>query len=127
MGEEIYLEQIVRNLLTNAAKYSPPGSRIAVTAAPGRGWRGGQGRRRGIGLPPGDPERLFDLYYRSPEATRTASGAGIGLFVARQLLAAMSGRIWATRREKGSEFGFDLLPLRGGQARSERSFGQTSD
>jgi two-component system NarL family sensor kinase len=63
----------------------------------------------GIGVEPGDTERLFELFYRSPHASRQAAGAGIGLFVCRQLVEAMGGRIWARPLpEGGSEFGFAL-------------------
>jgi two-component system sensor histidine kinase VicK len=66
----------------------------------------------GIGLADESTERLFELFYRSPGATRQASGAGIGLFVCRQLIESMGGRIWARRREgRGSEFGFALPVL----------------
>jgi signal transduction histidine kinase len=109
LGEDTYVEQVIRNLLTNAAKYSPAGSTIRVVVdAPD-----GTVRLRilddGIGIAAEHPERLFDLFYRSSEAARTASGAGIGLFVCRQLVEAMNGRIWAAARpDGGAEFGFEL-------------------
>ncbi len=67
----------------------------------------------GVGLADEPSERLFDLFYRAPEAARRAPGAGIGLFVCRQLIEGMGGRIWARPREgQGSEFGFWLPALR---------------
>lgn len=63
----------------------------------------------GPGFPQDERERLFELFYRSPSMARRASGAGIGLFVSRQLIGAMDGRIWAANRpEGGSEFGFEV-------------------
>ena len=63
----------------------------------------------GIGIEPSDGEKVFELFYRSPSATRMASGAGIGLFVCRALVQAMGGRIWAQPRETGgTEVGFAL-------------------
>ena len=63
----------------------------------------------GMGIADEAPERLFELFYRSPHAARQAAGAGIGLFVCRQLIESMGGRIWAKRRDTGgSEFGFTL-------------------
>jgi signal transduction histidine kinase len=66
-------------------------------------------RDAGIGLGAEDAERLFELFYRSEQATRKAAGAGIGLFVCRQLVEAMGGRVWGVGLpEGGAEFGFAL-------------------
>jgi signal transduction histidine kinase len=63
----------------------------------------------GPGFPPGEAERLFDLFFRSSSTASTASGAGIGLFVTARLIRAMGGRVWAVPREDGgAEFGFAL-------------------
>ena len=112
LGEEMYVEQVVQNLLSNAAKYSDPGTEVRIVVEQ----EGGEIRVRvldeGIGLADESTDRLFELFYRSPGATRQASGAGIGLFVCRQLIESMGGRIWARRREgRGSEFGFALPVL----------------
>jgi signal transduction histidine kinase len=64
---------------------------------------------RGVGVAPEEADRLFDLFYRSPQSARTASGAGIGLYVSRGLITAMGGRIWVLPRDGGgSEFAFTL-------------------
>jgi len=108
----MYVEQVVQNLLSNAAKYSSPGSEIRVVVAHDGDHADELEVRvldEGIGLPDVSPETLFDLFYRAPGAARQASGAGIGLFVCRQLIESMHGRMWARRREpEGSEFGFAL-------------------
>jgi K+-sensing histidine kinase KdpD len=63
----------------------------------------------GPGIARGEVEQLFGLFYRSPATAATAAGAGIGLFVSRQLVDEMGGRMWARNRpEGGSEFGFSL-------------------
>ena len=65
----------------------------------------------GPGIQAEDLERVFELFFRSRETAARVSGAGIGLFVSRQLVELMGGRIWARQREGGgSEFGF-TLPL----------------
>ena len=62
----------------------------------------------GPGIAPTEVDQLFELYFRS-DAASPAPGSGIGLFVCRQLVAAMGGRIWAkTRDAGGAEFGFSL-------------------
>jgi PAS domain S-box-containing protein len=107
-AEQTYLEQILRNLLSNAAKYGGPGL-VVVRAEGGTGVVRVTVRDDGPGFPPAESRRLFDLFYRTPSAVKQASGAGIGLFVSRQLINAMGGRIWAANRaEGGSEFGFEL-------------------
>lgn len=108
-GDETYVEQVMRNLLSNAAKYSPAGAvvHVIVDETP-------EGVRLrvlddGPGIEASEASRLFELYYRSPTTAATASGAGIGLYVCRALVDAMGGRIWAAPRpEGGSEFGFVL-------------------
>ncbi len=111
LGEELYLEQVMRNLLGNAAKYSPVSTTVTTSV---RAIDDGVEVRvtdEGPGLGADPPDRLFDLFYRAPDARRHASGAGIGLFVTRELVTAMGGRIWArTLDVGGAEFGF-WLPL----------------
>lgn len=109
IGEETYVEQVVRNLLTNAAKYAHPAAPIVVVVEALDDEVVTRVLDDGIGIADGDTERVFELFYRSPSATRMAGGAGIGLFVCRQLVEAMGGRIWATPRSPaGTEIGFAL-------------------
>jgi K+-sensing histidine kinase KdpD len=108
LGEETYIEQILRNLLTNAAKYSQTSTAVQVTAGTEDGEVVVRVLDEGIGIP-AESDQLFELFYRSPNASRQAAGAGIGLFVCRQLIEAMGGRIWARNRETGgAEVGFAL-------------------
>jgi K+-sensing histidine kinase KdpD len=121
LGEDTYLEQVVRNLLGNAAKYSPAGTTVATTASTEDGGVAVRVVDQGPGLGDTPPERLFDLFYRAPDAMRQASGAGIGLFVSRELVASMGGRIWArTAPSGGAEFGF-WLPALADEAEDEAS------
>ena len=109
VADATYVEQVVRNLLSNGAKYGGPGSHVAAVVEPA----GAEVLVRilddGPGFPSGEAERLFELYYRSPSTAGAASGAGIGLFVCARLIRAMGGRIWAAPRPAGgAEFGFSL-------------------
>jgi signal transduction histidine kinase len=109
IGEETYVEQVVRNLLTNAAKYSNPAAPIRVVVEATDDEVVTRVLDEGIGIAEGDTDRVFELFYRSTSATRMAGGAGIGLFVCRQLVEAMGGRIWAAPRSPvGTEVGFAL-------------------
>ena len=105
-GDATYLEQVLRNLMTNAVRYGEGlryGIEVVGEAAAERVYVRVQDH--GPGLDEDDPERLFDLFYRSRSALSVPGGAGIGLFVCRRLAEAMGGGIEArTREEGGSEF-----------------------
>jgi PAS domain S-box-containing protein len=108
-GERTYVEQILRNLLSNAAKYGGPNSSIDVVARQAADEVEVRVLDRGMGISAAEVDQLFRLFYRSATTARQASGAGIGLYVCRGLVRAMGGRIWAAPREGGgSEFGFSL-------------------
>ena len=108
-GEDTYVEQVLRNLLSNAAKYSPAGAVTTVLVDDTDDGVRVRVLDEGPGIDTTEADKLFDLYYRSPATARTAAGAGIGLFVCRSLVDAMGGRIWASARPAGgSEFGFVL-------------------
>ena len=108
-GERTYVEQVLRNLVSNAAKYGTVGSTVTVTARETDAEVEVRVLDEGVGIDPDEAGRLFDLYYRSPRTARQTAGAGIGLFVCRGLVTAMGGRVWASPRPgAGSEFGFSL-------------------
>ena len=110
-GESIYVEQVLRNFLSNAVKYSPAGSLVRVQAAAEDGGVAVRVIDEGPGLGTDEPDQLWELFYRTPDAIRQAAGAGIGLFVSRELVTAMAGRVWAgpaNNAAGGAEFGFWL-------------------
>jgi K+-sensing histidine kinase KdpD len=108
VGALVYFDQIVRNFLTNAEKYSAPGEPIDVHAEHGDGEVVIRIQDRGVGIG-AEGHELFTAYYRSPRTASHVSGAGIGLAVCKRLVEAQSGRVWARSREGGgSEFGFAL-------------------
>jgi signal transduction histidine kinase len=107
-AEDVYLEQVVRNLVSNAAKYGGRGTVTVTAATVGDSVRVSV-RDRGAGFDSGEAERLFELFYRAPSSARRASGAGVGLFVSRQLILAMGGRMWASSLPgEGAEFIFEV-------------------
>jgi K+-sensing histidine kinase KdpD len=110
-GDDTYIEQVLRNLLSNAAKYTPAEAEIEVVVDQVEEGVRVRVLDEGAGIQVDEANRLFELYYRSAATAKKAGGAGIGLFVCRTLIEAMGGRIWAARRdERGSEFGFVLPP-----------------
>jgi signal transduction histidine kinase len=112
VGDEGYIEHVLRNLLSNAGKYGPPDGRIRVVVETGEADVRVRVLDEGPGIPPGDEERVFQLFYRSDDTARRAPGAGIGLYAVRALVDGMGGRVWARRRpEGGAEVGFSLRRL----------------
>ncbi len=108
-GDATYVEQVIRNLLSNAAKYSPADATVEVRLAETDEEVVVRVLDRGRGFQSGETTELFELFYRAPTTAAQASGAGIGLFVCRRLIDAMGGRIWAWPRSSGgAEFGFAL-------------------
>jgi signal transduction histidine kinase len=103
------VEQILRNLLSNGAKYAPDGGRIVVDLRATEREVQVRVLDEGPGFEPGTEDRLFELFYRAPSAARRAPGAGIGLYAVRALASAMDGRVWARNRpEGGAEVGVAL-------------------
>jgi signal transduction histidine kinase len=109
-AEPTYVQQIVRNFLSNALKYGRSGGHpIEVVVSQAGDMIETRVLDRGVGFSPGDMERLFTLFYRNPKAIASAPGAGIGLYVCRLLAEAMGGSTWARARPGGgAEFGFAL-------------------
>ena len=108
-ADEDYVAQVLRNLISNAAKYSGPGHAVTVRVEDSGPEVIVSVRDNGPGIDEAEAERLFTLYYRSSSLASAAPGAGIGLFVSRELVTTMGGRIWARPLpEGGSEFGFSL-------------------
>lgn len=93
-ADEHALTRILTNLLTNATRYSPPGSRIQVTARRDGDHVVVEVSDEGPGIPVEDRERIFDMFYRgSDPAVMAQPGSGIGLSVVRDLLTLQEGNV----------------------------------
>ncbi len=90
------IEQILTNLLENAAKYSPAGGEIRVRLAASEGGVVVQVQDAGIGLPPESVNAVFEPFGRAPNAARRhIPGMGLGLYICREIAQRHGGRIWA--------------------------------
>ncbi len=112
MGDETFVSQVLGNMLSNAAKYGGVDGHVQVIVDAARGKPRVRVLDSGPGIDPEEAEQLFGAFYRSMRTSKV-SGSGIGLFVARHLIEAMRGRIWARPRPDvpGAEFGFELQPF----------------
>jgi signal transduction histidine kinase len=94
------VKRVVLNLLTNALRHTPSDGAIAVVVGPEDGAVRVSVEDDGEGLPDGSQQRMFDRFWRGDPA-RSATGAGLGLAIARGLVEAHGGRIWAESRPGG--------------------------
>lgn len=105
----VLLEQVVINLVENAAKYAPPRSAIDLSASASDREVIVEVADRGPGIPSGEEARIFDKFYRGKFARE--GGVGLGLTICRGVVEAHGGRIWAeNRRGGGAVFRF-TIPL----------------
>jgi signal transduction histidine kinase len=89
------LRQLTMILLDNALKFTPAGGRVTLDVGAVNGEASLQVRDTGVGITPAELPRIFDRFYRGGEARRHASGAGLGLSIARWIVQAHGGRIVA--------------------------------
>jgi two-component system, OmpR family, sensor histidine kinase KdpD len=113
-GNPVLFEQVLFNLLDNAAKYAPPKTTVFI-----RTWRDQdsvvlQVLDEGEGIPEGDLERIFDKFYRVQKTDQVRPGTGLGLAISRGFVEAMDGTIFAANRpdRRGAVFTITLRVAR---------------
>ncbi len=114
-ADPVLIEQVLVNLLENAAKYSPKGSRIVVAAAQEGAYVVVRVRDQGPGIPAESREAVFDVFYRVRAGDRQVAGTGLGLSICRGFIEAHGGNIVAKAGPDGVgtliEFTLPVEPL----------------
>jgi K+-sensing histidine kinase KdpD len=116
-GDADQLRRALFNLVQNAAKYSPDGGEVLIAgevrSLDGQVWAVVRVIDQGIGIPPGEEERIFERFHRSDtRLSRTTTGVGLGLYITRSIVEGHGGRIWASSPgpARGSVFTI-MLPV----------------
>ncbi|QBD82199.1 hypothetical protein EPA93_41960 [Ktedonosporobacter rubrisoli] len=112
MADDMRLRQVLLNLVSNALKYSPPETDIEIAVIEDDTWVIVSVRDYGAGVPPSDQPRLFERFVRlDRDMNSPVRGAGLGLYICKQLVGAMGGQIWIESSGvggEGSTFAFTL-------------------
>jgi signal transduction histidine kinase len=104
------LRQVLVNVIDNAIKYSPDGRAIRVNVQPLEAHVRLAVKDEGPGIPRQEQKRIFGKFYRlDPQLTHGVGGTGLGLYICREILSRMNGRIWVDSEDgQGSTFFVDL-------------------
>ena len=109
---------MLANLVDNAVKYSPDGGYVEVELSGEADHVRFSVHDSGLGVPPAEQARIFEKFYRlDPNLTRGVGGTGLGLYICRELVRRMGGRIWVVSPRpgvRGSTFAFELPRARAG-------------
>jgi two-component system sensor histidine kinase KdpD len=108
-ADPILVRIVVRQLVDNAIRYSPPGSGIVIRAVREGDWIVVGVADQGPGIPEPERARIFEKFYRGGGADETAPGTGMGLAIVRQIIQAHGGEVRVESRPgQGSQFFFSL-------------------
>jgi two-component system, OmpR family, sensor histidine kinase KdpD len=110
--DAVLIEQVLINILENAAKYTPKGSLLELSAHEDGASVVVAVADRGPGIPAEHVDKIFEKFYRLPRE-REGDGAGLGLAICRGIVEAHGGRIWAANREGGGAVFRFTIPIEG--------------
>jgi two-component system NtrC family sensor kinase len=110
LGDQVRLDQVVSNLVSNAIKFTPEGGVVTVSTREEKDEVVVEVKDTGIGISLGDQVHLFEKFYRvSSEETREIEGTGLGLAIVKSIIEGHDGRVWVESEPgQGSTFGFAL-------------------
>ena len=106
----VLIVQVLVNLIDNSLKYSAPGTPIEIRAHQEERKAQVIVSDRGVGIPTGDLEHIFDKFYRV-QRPENISGTGLGLSISKGIVEAHGGSIWAENRVEGGATISFTLPL----------------
>jgi PAS domain S-box-containing protein len=114
-ADEGQLRQVLANLIDNAVKYSPEGGDVRIRLEPVAGFLRFAVADRGLGIPASEQRRIFEKFYRvDPDMTGGIGGTGLGLYICRELVRRVDGRLWVEPNEdRGSVFYVEIPFARG--------------
>ena len=120
VGDRDRIEQVFENLVGNAIKYSPENGRIEVSLRVNGASAAVSVRDHGIGIAPAEVEKIFGLFYRSPDPRADhVGGLGLGLYISREIVSRHHGRLWAERNPDAGTTFHVTLPLAHVRSREE--------
>ncbi len=103
------MELVLRQLIENALRYSPPSSPVRIKGEQDRTWAVTRISNSGPGIRKSEQDAIFEKFYRSRDTRGRVAGTGLGLAIAREIIEAHGGRIWVTSDwGHGAEFSFSL-------------------
>jgi PAS domain S-box-containing protein len=95
VADEGHLRQVLGNILDNAVKYSPGGGDVRIRVEPADAYVRFTVADHGLGIPASERGRIFEKFYRlDPDMTGGIGGTGLGLYISRELVRQVKGRIW---------------------------------
>ena len=111
-GDFALLRRMLLNLVENGIKYSPPGGVVKVSIGRSGDWAALTVQDTGPGIPPGEESKIFQRFYRSPEARASGhGGSGLGLSIVKSIADAHHGEVELTRPPDGGSTFKVFLPL----------------
>jgi signal transduction histidine kinase len=121
-ADEGQLRQVLGNLVDNAIKYSPDGGDVRIRLEGGERHVRFAVSDEGLGIPKAERTRIFEKFYRlDPDMTRGIGGTGLGLYISRELVRRVEGRIWVEANEGGGSVFYVEIPAASQPIETRRS------
>ena len=116
-GDRERLRQVLANLIDNAVKYSPDGGDVRIRLEPVAGFLRFAVADRGLGIPPSERRRIFEKFYRvDPDMAGGIGGTGLGLYICRELVRRVDGRLWVEPNDSRGSVFYVEIPFASGRS-----------